>query len=75
MHNIEFDNKINTHSKLTGTPEWVNSYSLLLMIFKSDEVLLAVEGKKSQIEKKKNNKKDQKRGTTRSRMVSSSFLL
>jgi hypothetical protein len=74
MHNIEFDNKINTHSKLTGTPEWVNSYSLLLMIFKSDEVLLAVEGKKSQIEKK-NNKKDQKRGTTRSRMVSSSFLL
>jgi hypothetical protein len=74
MHNIEFDNKINTHSKLTGTPEWVNSYSLLLMIFKSDEVLLAVEGKKSQIEKK-NKKKDQKRGTTRSRMVSSSFLL
>jgi hypothetical protein len=74
MHNIEFDNKINTHSKLTGTPEWVNSYSLLLMIFKSDEVLLAVEGKKSQIEKK-NNKKNQKRGTTRSRMVSSSFLL
>jgi hypothetical protein len=74
MHNIEFDNKINTHSKLTGTPEWVNSYSLLLMIFKSDEVLLAVEGKKSQIEKK-TNKKNQKRGTTRSRMVSSSFLL
>jgi hypothetical protein len=74
MHNIEFDNKINTHSKLTGTPEWVYSYSLLLMIFKSDEVLLAVEGKKSQIEKK-NNKKNQKRGTTRSRMVSSSFLL
>jgi hypothetical protein len=74
MHNIEFDNKINTHSKLTGTPEWVNSYSLLLMIFKSDEVLLAVEGKKSQIEKK-NNKKNQKRGTTRSRMVISSFLL
>jgi hypothetical protein len=56
MHNIEFDNKINTHSKLTGTPEWVNSYSLLLMIFKSDEVLLAVEGKKSQIEKKNNKK-------------------
>jgi hypothetical protein len=74
MHNIEFDNKLNTHSKLTGTPEWVNSYSLLLIIFKSDEVLLAVEGKKSQIEKK-NNKKNQKRGTTRSRMVSSSFLL
>jgi hypothetical protein len=74
MHTIEFDNKINTHSKITGTPEWVNSYSLLLMIFKSDEVLLAVEGKKSQIEKKTKNKK-QKRGTTRSRMVSSSFLL
>lgn len=58
MHTIEFDKKINTHSKITGTPEWVNSYSLLLMIFKSDEVLLAVEGKKSQIEKKKTTKKN-----------------